>query len=244
MVPDVNRLPPGQYAALVDVLMEESAAFVNGQEFNSFLSMDQHGLTIRRPREHVRDEGRHPVIASMAVLVLDATPSEAHLDMLLRHHHRLSDVAGNVRIPESVRIIQDASAGNGHAAMKDSTMRASVLARVAADRERYPVATPEGEGVVVYKAMREDVEALGFSPDRVITWARHRGTNALQDVTRLQLVGRPHPPGDAELFRTAAALHHDEEVLDFSVRRRWTAYGGQRSRCRYSTTGTCACLPS
>ncbi len=196
-----------------------------GEDFNSRLRLSGGGLEVWRLREHMRDQSGLPLLPAMDLLVLDATPVRPLVDYLTRDHDRLPDVEATVRLPEEVRVVQLATATNGHAVMREEENVNAVLSQIATERSLHPV-SPEGEGAVCFKALKKTLVESGFPEGQVATYGRMRGTNALAGVARLHLIGRPMPPGDDLVF-LARVLHPDEaavsEAMVLSPRR----FGGQ-----------------
>ncbi len=109
--------------------------------------------------------------------------------------------------------------------MRENKNINAVLAQIATERSLHPV-SPEAEGAVCFKALKQTLVESGFPEGQVATYGRMRGTNALAGVARLHLIGRPMPPGDDLVF-LARVLHPDEaavsEAMVLSPRR----FGGQ-----------------
>ena len=62
----------------------------------------------------------------------------------------------------------------------------------------------------------------------MLTFGSARGSNALANVERLHVIGRPMPPGD-ELVYLAQVLHHDDgDPVSGQLELRRPKYGGQR----------------
>ena len=221
----IETAVPAKLLRLIRTLEEELALFRAGEDFNSRLRLSGAGLEVWRLREHVRDQSGLPLLPGIDLLVLDATPVRPLVDYLTRDHDRLPDVEATVRLPEEVRVVQLATATNGHAVMRENKNINAVLAQIATERSLHPV-SPEAEGAICFKSLKRTLVESGFPEGQVATYGRMRGTNALAGVARLHLIGRPMPPGDDLVF-LARVLHPDEaavsEAMVLSPRR----FGGQ-----------------
>ena len=162
----------------------------------------------------------------MDVLVLDGTPVEALVDHVTQHHERLPDVRAAVRLPENVHVRQYATSTNGHAVLRDRERVQEVLSEVEAERHRTQADRPDAEGVVCFRGLREAVIKVGFAESQVVTFGSVRGTNALAQVARLHVIGRPTPPVD-ELPYLAQVIHFGEPFVSGQVVLRPQAFGGQ-----------------
>lgn len=222
----VQAVPPMAVRSLLEALIEELPSFLKGEDFNSRIRLGTSGIDIWRMRElpDVEDERRS--LADMAMLVLDATPVDSFVDYLTQKHERLPDVKATVRIPENVRVVQYASSSNGHAALREKTAIDRVAAEVTTERRRYPTRTDE-EAIICFQSQRKVMEDLGFQPEQILTYGSARGSNALSEVERLHIIGRPMPPGD-DLVYLAQVLHHKEKPISDEILLNPRAYGGQR----------------
>ncbi len=153
-VEDVEKAPPATIIRLFEALREELPAFLRGEEFNSRIRIDVGGVEVLKLKEHVTNRHGETPAASMAMLVLEATPVDALVDHLSGLHERLPDVEAQVRLPESVTVVQYASSSNGHAVLRDEERLAAVLAEVTAERERLPVGSPDREAALLPCAQR------------------------------------------------------------------------------------------
>ena len=207
----IEAAVPAKLLRLVRTLEEELALFGAGEDFNSRLRLSGGGLEVWRLREHMRDQSGLPLLPAMDLLVLDATPVRKLVDYLTRDHDRPPDVEAAVRLPQEVRVVQLATATNGHAVMREEENVNAVLSQIAAERSLHPV-SPEGEGAVCFKALKKTLVESGFLEGQVATYGRMRGTNALAGVERLHLIGRPMPPGDDLVF-LARVLHPNEAAV-------------------------------
>jgi hypothetical protein len=225
-VEDVEKAPPATILRLFEALREELPAFLRGEEFNSRILIDVGGVEVLKLKEHVTNRGGETPAASMAMLVLEATPVDALVDHLTGLHERLPDLEAQVRLPESVTVVQYASSSNGHAVLRDEERLIAVLAEVTAERERWPVGSPGREAAVCFRAHRDRLVELGFAEDQVLTFGGARGLNAVSNVERLHVIGRPMAPSDGLLF-LAQAIHHDEEPVSGELVLEPRSFGGQ-----------------
>jgi hypothetical protein len=222
---DVAAKPPATLLQLFEALREEQRAFLSGEDFNSRIRLGA-GIEVVRLREHVKTKRGDVPVKEMALIVLEATPNEALVDHATKQHERLPHVAAEGRLPANVDVVQCAGRSNGHSVLRDERHLRSVFAEVAAERERFPVASPEREAAVCFREHRAQLVDLGFAEPQVLTFGAVRGLNAVAEVERLHVVGRPMPPTDDLLFLTQA-IHHDEPPVarDLVLERR--RYGGQ-----------------
>jgi hypothetical protein len=230
-VDDVDAVPPHSLLALFAELRAELPAFRRGEDFNSRIRIHPGGIDLWRPRPHATRTNPKPgeaavMVEEMAMLVLDATPVPVFVDHLTAHHRRLPDVTGRVTLPAGVHVVQVADAGNGHTAQKDERRRQTIAEEVARMRERFPVSDPDREGAIAFKAHRDEWIAAGFAPGRVLTFGRARGTNALEGVERLHILGRPTMP-DHEAIYLASVMHRDGSPISPALTLAQRPYGGQ-----------------
>lgn len=226
-VQSVQDVPAGTLLRLLETLQEEQEAFAAGGDFNSRLRMSSTGITVSAVREHPRNARGEVLIQDAAVLVLDATPIPSLVDRLLGHHTRLPDIVADVRLPESVRVVQYASTSNGHGALKVRGGLTTVLGEIAAERTRVPVADRSQEAAIVYRDQRRAlIDEGGFAPGQVLTFGSVRGTNTLAQVERLHVVGRPMPPTH-EIAYVAQVIHHDGPPISDQLALVARPYGGQ-----------------
>jgi hypothetical protein len=227
----VEEVPAGTLLRLLRTLREERDGFASGSDFNSRLKLTGGpvpSLTVSRVRDQPRDDDGWVLTQNAALLILDATPVYSLVDHLTRHHRRLPDFTANVRLPENVRVVQHAGAGNGHAALKPEGSLTGIFAEIAAARREFPVAEPGKEAAIVYqRQQRAFVAEVGFREDRVLTYGSARGTNTLAHVERLHVVGRPMPPIH-ELSYLAQVIHHDGGAVSDQLALASRPYTGQR----------------
>ena len=226
-VEDVEAVPPAHIRRLFAALQEERPAFQSGDPFNSRLRLDANGIELAALRDHARIRGGRACVADTALLVLDATPIPALVDHLTREHDRLPDVRASVRLPENVTVVQYASASNGHAVLRHPGRLGAVLAEVQAERARRPAPGPADEAVVAFQACQRQLIAAGFAESQVFHFGNARGSNALQDVQRLHVIGCPMPPS-YDLVYLAQVVHHGESPVSAQLVLRPRRYGGQR----------------
>lgn len=226
-VEDVWEVPPASVQHLLEALQEELPAFLSYEEFNSRVRMDAGGINIWRLKELPEDTPGGTSFRHLALLVLDATPVEALVDYLTQHHQQLAPVRAVVQLPESVRVVQYAASSNGHVVLREEWPRERVAREIAAERQQHPVAHPEQEAAICFHSQRQMVADLGFAPSQVLTFGNARGSNALAQVERLHVIGRPMPPADDLVF-LAQVLHHDQEPVSGQLVLRSRSYGGQR----------------
>jgi hypothetical protein len=224
---DVWAVPPASVLQLLRALREELPSFLAGEEFNCRMRLDAGGIDIWQLRELPDDTREGKSFGDLPLLVLDATPVEAFVSHLTQRHQRLPDVRAVVRLPENVRVVQYAASSNGHAVLREDGARQRVASEIAAERESHPAAQPEQEAAVCFRSQRQIVENLGFDPSQVLTFGNARGSNALAQVERLHVIGRPMPPGEALIF-LAQVLHHHQEPVSGQLVLGSRPYGGQR----------------
>ncbi len=226
-VATVEAVPPASILRILDALREELPHFQQGGDFNCRLRLTVRGIEVRELREHIAGRDGPPV-AAMAMLILDATPVDPLVDHVAKLHHRLPDLAGDVPLPGNVRVVQYATGMNGHSSLRSEEVLGALLAEVQRERLRHPVSSPDREAAVVFKSHRPRLLGVGFDSSRVLTYGGLRGTNALVGVERLQVIGRPMPPGD-ELVYLAQVIHHDDRVVSPEMVLRTQPFGGQRA---------------
>ncbi len=222
----VADVPSPVLIEVLQALREELEAFESGEDFNSRLRLTQDGLDLWRLKEHVRDRYGMPIVADMDMLVLDATPVDVLVDHLTQHHERLPDVQVSVRLPANVRVRQYATSTNGHVVLRDPARVRGVLAEIETERLRSPVESPEAEGAVCFRSLRKSLVESGFAENQVVTFGSLRGTNALEQVDRLHVIGRPTPPID-ELPYLAQVIHFGEPYASGGIHLRSDQFGGQ-----------------
>jgi hypothetical protein len=222
----VQAVPPVAVRRLLEALIEELPSFLRGEDFNSRLRLNTSGMDIWRMRDLPEAEDNRRSLAEMAMLVLDATPVDTFVDYLTQQHERLPDTRATVWLPENVTVVQYASSSNGHAVLREQHRMDAVASEIAAERQRYPADWPEQEAAVCFVSQRKTVENLGFDSSQVLTYGSARGSNALAQVERLHIIGRPMPPGD-ELVYMAQVLHHDQKPVSNQIVLCSQAYGGQ-----------------
>ncbi|MBN9492872.1 hypothetical protein J0H33_05940 [bacterium] len=222
----IERVPPAGVGKLLAALKAELAAFLAGEDFNSWLKITRDRITVATLRQHTRSRKGVVYAAELPMLILDATPVRSLVDHVTRSHTRLLDVEAPISLPENVRVVQYATQTNGYLQMADEHNVARLVAQIQRDRQSHPVARPEDEAVVCYKRTSAAIVGAGFAPDRVLTYGALRGTNALQDVTQLYVVGRPFPAPD-DLVYLAQVIHHGEGAISEQLVLTPLAYGGQ-----------------
>ena len=207
---------------------QELGSFQTGEDFNSRLRLSSAGIAIWKLRDLPKKMAGGRDLAQAPLLVLDATPVAVLVEHLTQRHQRLPEVRASVRLPENVAVVQYASSSNGHAVLQEEWRRQQVAAQVAAERQDYPVSTPDLEAAICFRSQREALEGLGFAHSQVLTFGSARGSNALAGVERLHVIGRPMPPG-GELVYLAQVVHHDDDyAVSGQLTLRRHQYGGQR----------------
>ncbi len=224
----IADVPPATILELVRALRDELPAFESGEDFNSSLRLGMQGIEVWSLRTPVPDQHGLPILPRMALLILDATPVDALVAHVARHHERLPDVRATVRLPENVTVVQFAGASNGHTLLTDEARLQAVVSEVVAERRAHPVARPEAEAAVVFKRHREAFLGAGFAESQVLTFGSVRGTNALVEAERLHVVGRPMPPSDDLVF-LAQVIHHGGPAVSGQLALTPRVYGGQRT---------------
>src|SRR5690606_6689536 len=122
-----------------------------GEDFNSHLKLTTKGLTVAQVRRHAKDHHGQQPVASMPMLILDATPVESLVAHVTSLHQRLQDVEVLVTLPGNVTVVQYAGRGNGHTALRSDLGLSAVVREIEQERARFPVAAPEQEGAIAYK---------------------------------------------------------------------------------------------
>jgi hypothetical protein len=141
-------------------------------------------------------------------------------------HTRLPDVAVSVALPENVTVVQHAGSSNSRIVLRDPERLKDVLAQVSAERNRFPVTGASQEAAICFRPIRAAVEAVGFAPEQVLTFGSVRGLNALSNVDRLQVIGRPMAPTH-DLLHLAQVIHHGEAPIDPQIVVEARRFGGQ-----------------
>lgn len=222
----LDAAPPPTILRAVEALRAELPAFESGADFNSRLRIGSGGIDVWAPREAVADRHGIPIAPQMALLLLDATPVESLVSHVMRDHERLPDLRVTIGLPESVTVAQYAATSNGHSVLSDERNLHAAVAEVQQERTAHPATDPREEAVVVFRRHRTPFVDVGFAESQVVSFGSLRGTNALEAVERLHVVGRPMPPGDDLVF-LAQALHHDEPPVSPQIVLGPRAYGGQ-----------------
>ena len=223
----VESAVPATIKSLLDALSDELPSFLSGEDFNSCLRIDGEGLHVFRMREPATDRQQRLILAELPLLVLEATPISALVERLTAQHTRLPDVTVTVALPENVTVVQHAGSSNGRTVLRDPERLKDVLAEVSAERDRFPVADPAREAAICFRFVRSEVEALGIAPEQVLTFGSVRGLNALSNVDRLHVIGRPMAPTH-DLLHLAQVIHHDEAPINPQVTIEARPFGGQR----------------
>ena len=223
----VEAAVPATIKSLLDTLRLELPSFLSGEDFNSCLRIDRYGLHVFRMRKPATDRHQRPVLADLPLLVLEATPIQALVDRLTALHTRLPDVTVAVALPENVTVVQHAGSSNGRTVLGDPERLKDVLAQVSAERDRFPVGAAGHEAAICFKSIRSAVEAIGIAPEQVLTFGSVRGLNALSNVDRLHVIGRPMAPTH-DLLHLAQVIHHGEPPINPQIVVEARRFGGQR----------------
>ena len=218
-------VPPATLAGLMAVLRDELPLFMAGEDFNSRLRLSVAGIEVWYLKDHARSRTGQPLLPDMDLLILDATPVPTLVDYLTRDHKRLPDVEVRVRMPENAKVVQYATTTNGHTVLRNVDKVKQVQSEIAAERLTMP-RHPEMEGAICFRSMRPALLADGFVDAQVVSFGSVRGTNALADVERLHLVGRPMPPGEDLVFM-AQVLHPNEPAISQRMVLSPRVFGGQ-----------------
>ncbi len=211
-VASVERVPPATLGLLFATLRRELAAFETGEDFNSLLALGRFGIAVARLREHAVDRQGRVIVEGSGLLVLDATPLHSLVDHLTARHERLPDVDGEIALPPNVTVVQYASSTNSHSVLPQEGRVARVVAEVQEERRRLPASDPTHEALITYKAAVPRFADAGFAPEQLRSFGAVRGTNAVEDVRRLHLVGRPMPP-TPDTHYLAQVIHHGEPYV-------------------------------
>ena len=222
----VESAVPATIKSLLDVLSDELPSFLSGEDFNSSLRIDGEGLHVVRMRQPATDRSQRLILAELPLLVLEATPIVALVDRLTAQHTRLPDVIVTVALPENVTVVQHAGSSNGRTVLRDPERLKDTLADVSAERDRFPIANPAREAAICFRFLQGEVVALGIAPEQVLTFGSLRGLNALSNVERLQVIGRPMAPTH-DLLHLAQVIHHDEPPINPQVTIEARRFGGQ-----------------
>lgn len=223
---DVEAAPPAALRLILEALRAELPRFLSGEEFNGRLCIHPGAVEVRvlRPSPWADDrEGRRD---RPSVIVLDATPVDALVDHVLAGFTRLEDVRSAVALPPQVTVHQYTTASNSYASLGHPEARQRVLREVCAARELHPVSAPDKEAVIAPKALRADLEGIGFSPAHILGFGSVRGSNVLASVERLHIIGRPMPPTDDILY-DANIIWSGEAPVSRELVMRSRAFGGQ-----------------
>ncbi len=221
----IDEVPPATLRVLFSALRYELPLFQSGEDFNSRLRLGPDGIEVWYLKDHARSRARQALLPEMELLILDATPVPSLVDYLTRDHERLPDMEVRIQMPENAKVVQYASTSNGHTVLRDSEKALQVLAEITSERLKLPL-PPEREGAVCFRSMRASLLVKEFAESQVVTFGSVRGTNALEDVERLHLVGRPMPPGE-DLVYLAQALHWGESPISDRMVLSQRAFGGQ-----------------
>jgi hypothetical protein len=227
----VEAVPPATLRRVFAALKEEWPDFSSGLDFNSRLrirwdaELGERVIEVQRLRPGPTDQFGKNLLAEIPLLVLDATPIKPLVDHLTRLHDRLPDVDIPVAVPPNVHVTQHGDRTNAHTTLNDPARVADVIGAIDAERRTHPVADGK-EGAVVYRRLKADVIAVGIPASHVLTYGSARGSNALADVERLSIIGRPTPP-TAELVYLAQIIHHHEDPVSAQIELRSAPYGGQ-----------------
>ena len=215
-VRSVEAVPPATIALVLGALKQELPAFERGEDFNSGLALSRTGIVVGRMRQHAVDRKGRTIVEQMGMLVLDATPLHVLVDYLCATHERLPDVDGDIELPANVTVVQYASSTNGHSVLTQEKRVQTVVAEIAAERLLAPVADLSHEALITYKEALPLLGRAGFATDQMISFGAMRGTNAVENVRRLHMVGRPMPPTTATHY-LAQIIHHDEPYVSPEV---------------------------
>ncbi len=223
----VEAAVPATIQALLDVLRDELPLFLSGDDFNSRLRIDQDGLHILRLRQPATDRHQRLIIAELPLLVMEATPIPSLVDRLTAQHTRLPDVTVTVALPENVTVVQHAGSSNSRTVLRNPDRLKDVLTEVTGERERFPVRGASQEAAICFKSMRAAVEAVGIAPEQVLTFGSVRGLNAVSNVDRLHVIGRPMAPM-SDVLHLAQVIHHGEIPINPQIVVEARRFGGQR----------------
>ncbi len=204
---------------LAQVLGEELPAFLSGRDFNSYLSYNACAIALTRPRALPPRRG----LGQATILWLDATPNWPLLRSIigtrkLRHHVVAVLSAPGVQLTQDLRL----------RTAKTSMRKPENLRQVQRALTTISNGPGPSDGVIVYTEQREAMVDTGFLTKNIETWGRARGTNRLEHVDRLFVVGRPQPPLREVIWPLAEALFHDDEKpIDGDLGYAWRRFEGQ-----------------
>ncbi len=221
----VERAPPATLDTLFATLQDELGSFKAGDDFNSRLRLSLDGIEVWNLKHHVRSRIGEALLSQLDLLLLDATPVTTLVHHLTRDHERLPDIDVAIRKPQNVKVVQYAATTNGHTVLSNANKALQVRAEINSERLSLPL-PPEKEGVICFRGMRAGLVSDGFAEEQVVTFGSVRGTNALADVERLHLVGRPMPSLQ-DLFFLAQVLHTNEPPVSGRMVLSPRVFGGQ-----------------
>jgi hypothetical protein len=223
---ELEGLPRNFPPKLLPVLSSELRSWVQGRNFNPRVHLTGTGESAelhiwwRKHLDHSLEKGPPPAF------ILDPTADPSLLN-------KVFDVTATFTKdvppwPKNVIVHQwvDDLVTRNALGMRSSTNQASQLGKAARSRWYARVQSPlDGYsqdwavGIVTHKEIedeaRESIEAMGFEDVRSMHYGAERGSDQLEDVKILILLGFPIPDIDA-FKEEAQAFLYDERELDFN----------------------------
>ena len=238
---EIEAAPPAVLHVLMRLLHAELRGFAHGRDFNSGLAVypgTPGKVVLRSLRPSVWDEKQdRPVLQDRAVLILDATPLDALIDVLADEANltRLPDFAPIVTLPPNAAVTQIADRFGGKATIERTTTatdgaerrpgKEALLASFAAARRDYP---GDREAVLCAKGLKADVVARGIPEERVLTFHGSRGMNSVEDADVLHVLGRPQAP-DHQALALAHVLYKHQAPVSPHLTLKFEPYAGYRA---------------
>lgn len=211
-VQSVEAVPPATLGLVLHAFKQELADFLRGEDFNSHLALSRDSLRVGRMRPPAVDRRGRVMLDGMGLLVLDATPLPVLVDYLCQEHECLPDVDGDIELPANVTVVQYAAATNSHSTLPKGEQVNHVLKQVEQERGRLPAASGSDEALIAYKGVLARFADAGFAEGQMLSFGAVRGSNAVENVRRLHVVGRPFPP-TSDLHFMAQIIHRRESYV-------------------------------
>jgi len=207
---DVHILPKRFLDRLLRVVEEEERC----DAINSRLNVEKSGrrstLVIRQPRL--------PNVGQTPLLILDSTHDQALYSRILGREVEV--VPPRVEVTASV--VQVVGAAYPLASVKHSSVRKNLVNAVKAIID----SKPEGRfAIITHRVFEEELRQHLSHPDILTNhYFNLRGTNEMARCTDLILVGTPCM-NLSQIEGTAAALHWEDEALDYTRLTQWDPIG-------------------
>jgi hypothetical protein len=219
---------------LVPIFCEEADALRRGKHFNPrihLLNQDKGPCLRVRWRRQVVDRGIDlkggGVFAWEDLVVLDATADAGLLERVFSDFRNiptpdLTDWPTNVHVHQWVDdVVYRSTLGLPHlgdpSSDQNQKARQRWYGRIADALKDFPHDWPVG--IITHKPIEGEaaraMQAAGFTEVRSLHYGNERGSNTLEHVKLLVLLGLPIPPRE-EFKEEAQAFLHDERTLDFA----------------------------